>query len=139
MYYTIYASCATSPFSQQQLVDLLKQSRENNERSDITGILLYNRGTFIQLLEGEEQTIKSLYQKIDKDPRHKLMFTLMEGHKDERQFPNWSMAFRDLDSPEIRKLPGFSNFINEPLDSIQYHKDPMAAVELLYMFKDVVN
>lgn len=139
MYYTVYASCASSPFSQQQLVDLLKQARDANEKLDITGILLYNRGTFIQLLEGDEDTVKALYEKIDKDPRHKLIFTLMEGHKSERQFPNWSMAFRDLDSPDIQQLPGFSQFINEPLDSEQYYRDPMAAVELLYMFRDVVR
>jgi hypothetical protein len=139
MYYTVYASCASSPFTKQQLVDLLNQSRENNEKLDITGILLYNRGTFIQMLEGDESSVKNLYKKIDKDPRHKLIFTLMEGHKEERQFPNWSMAFRDLDSPEIQKLPGFSNFINEPLDSTQYYRDPMAALELLYMFRDVVK
>lgn len=139
MYYTVYASCASSPFTQQQLVELLNQSRTNNEKLDITGILLYNRGTFIQLLEGDEDKVKALYAKIDKDPRHKLIFTLMEGHKDERQFPSWSMAFRDLDSPDIQNLPGFNNFINQPLDSVQYNRDPMAAMELLYMFRDVVR
>lgn len=139
MYYTVYASCASAPFNQQQLVDLLQQSRDNNQAKDITGILLYNRGTFIQLLEGDEQVVKDLYAKIDKDPRHKLIFTLMEGHKDERQFPNWSMAFRDLDSPEIKNLPGFNNFINQPLDSEQYYRDPMAAIELLYLFRETVT
>ena len=139
MYYTVYSSCASAPFSQQQLVDLLKQSRENNQAKNITGILLYNRGTFIQMLEGDEADVKTLFQKIDKDPRHKLIFTLMEGHKDERQFPNWSMAFRDLDSPEIRALPGFNHFINQPLDADQFQRDPMTAVELLYLFKEVVT
>jgi len=139
MYYTIYSSCSNQLFTQDDLVDLLKKARANNEMLGVTGILLYSRGTFIQMLEGEKQTVTDLFNTIHKDTRHKLVFTLADGERDNRQFPTWSMAFRDLDSPEIQQLPGFSNFINEGHDSAYYSRDPMAALELLYMFRDVVR
>lgn len=139
IYYQIYSSSATKLFSQQDLIDLLTAARRKNELLDITGLLLFNRGTFIQILEGDEKKVKALYKTIHKDPRHKLVFTLSEGYRQTRQFPSWSMGFRDLDSPEIKQIPGFNNFINEPHNSEYYHRDPMAAMELLYLFKDVVR
>ncbi len=139
MYYTIYSSCTNQLFTQDDLVELLKKARANNEMLGVTGMLLYNRGTFIQMLEGDKNTVVELFNKIHKDSRHKLVFTLAEGEREERQFPSWSMAFKDLDSPEIQSLPGFSNFINEGHDSTYYNSDPLAAIELLYLFRSVVR
>ncbi len=54
----VYLSHATKGFSGQALVDLLKQARENNAKSNVTGILLYDgRGMFMQAIEGKEKKL----------------------------------------------------------------------------------
>lgn len=108
MFYLVYASSATRPFSEADLSDLLETSRENNARLGITGMLLYKDGNFMQVLEGEEETVRALYEKIGTDPRHDGAITLHQSFAQERQFPDWSMGFRNLDSPELRTVPGYS-------------------------------
>ena len=53
MYQLIYLSSATEMFTKEKLLALLEQSRPNNARLGITGILLYSNGNFMQTLEGE--------------------------------------------------------------------------------------
>lgn len=46
----IYTSSAVELFREDELVELLKTSRDNNRRRGITGMLLYNDGNFLQVL-----------------------------------------------------------------------------------------
>ena len=41
------------------ILDLLKMSRDNNARLDVTGLLVYQKRTneFLQILEGEKEVI----------------------------------------------------------------------------------
>jgi hypothetical protein len=43
----IYVSSSVKPFSNEELLELLGKSRENNERLGITGMLVYKGGVFI--------------------------------------------------------------------------------------------
>ncbi|MGZ8187108.1 MAG: BLUF domain-containing protein, partial [Methylobacter sp.] len=72
-----YASTAINEWSPEELLSLLKTCRTNNGAKNITGILLYAKGTFFQVLEGDEATINNLYRVIEKDKRHKDV-TLIE-------------------------------------------------------------
>jgi hypothetical protein len=47
----VYSSSAVKPFSEEELVALLQQSRQNNERLAITGMLLYKDLGFMQVIE----------------------------------------------------------------------------------------
>lgn len=135
MFFLVYASSATRPFSESDLSDLLATSRENNARVGITGMLLYKDGNFMQVLEGEERAVRALYGKIGIDPRHKGEITLVRGFAGGRQFPDWSMGFRDLDSPEARAAPGYSEFLNTSLTGREFSADPTRAQRLLLTFK----
>ena len=44
----VYASAATRPLSPQELADILLIARGKNEDDQITGMLLYRRGHFLQ-------------------------------------------------------------------------------------------
>ena len=48
----IYISSAAKKMDDDDLLDILKTSRENNKKNDISGMLLYDNGSFIQVLEG---------------------------------------------------------------------------------------
>ena len=50
--HVVYVSTASEPMDDEDLAELLAQSRERNARNDITGMLLYKDSRFIQLLEG---------------------------------------------------------------------------------------
>ncbi len=135
MIFAIYASSAVRPFSGDELFDLLARSREHNTRSGLTGMLLYKDGNFMQALEGEESAVDALLAKIARDPRHTGMMKLLRGPRESRQFDGWSMAFRDLDSPEARAVPGYSEFLNTPLTGDKFVSNPDRCQKLLTAFK----
>jgi hypothetical protein len=90
----VYLSTATRLMSDADLMEVLRVSRANNERDDVTGLLLYQGGNFIQLLEGESTAIDTIYARIEKDPRHHSCLRMLDGEAEERLFPDWSMGFR---------------------------------------------
>ncbi len=135
MFYLVYVSSAVRSFSTDDLRALLATSRKNNAELGITGMLLYKEGNFMQVLEGDERTVRALYEKIGVDPRHSGEITLQQGFVDERQFPDWSMGFRDLNSPEIRATQSYSEFLNTPLTGQEFSGDPSRSQKLLLTFK----
>jgi hypothetical protein len=60
---------------------------------------------------------------------------LEEEEVAERSFEDWSMAFRDLDSVDATTTPGYSPFLNSPLNGPELTSDPTAARRLLASFK----
>jgi hypothetical protein len=53
LYCLVYVSIANQEMSDKHLEAMLKKARNKNEKSAITGMLLYRDGFFIQALEGE--------------------------------------------------------------------------------------
>jgi hypothetical protein len=139
LYQMVYTSTATGPFGRAELAELLKGSVRRNTRAGITGLLLYHSGAFIQALEGEKAALVELFEKISHDPRHHHIIRLVQGPIKERNFPNSAMAFRDLDSPELRHLPGYSEFLNTPLNGELLAKDIPTCKRLLLLFKQNVR
>jgi hypothetical protein len=107
MNYMIYVSTSTVDFTETELATMLHQSRERNQNNGITGILLYNRGTFFQLLEGDAEQLKYTFNDIKVDPRHKNIIKLKAGTLLQRNFPEWCMGFTTLVPGSLRNAPGF--------------------------------
>jgi len=121
--------------SKTDLIDLLKGSVQRNSRAGVTGLLLYKAGCLMQALEGEKDTVGALFSKISQDPRHHNVIRLIHEPIERRNFPNSAMAFRDLDSPEIHKLPGYSEFLNTTFDAKLNTLDTPKSQLLLELFK----
>ncbi len=111
--------------TREDLRVLLATSRKNNAELGVTGMLLYKDGNFMQVLEGEEVAVRRLYARIAADPRHGSEITLQEGFSEGRQFPDWSMGFRDLNSPEERATPVYGELLNAPLTGRKFPCDPL--------------
>jgi hypothetical protein len=79
--------------------------------------------------------VRTLYAKIRRDPRHRGLLTLLQGPLAERQFPDWSMGFNDLNTAEALSTPGYSEFLNTPLTGAEFSSDPTRCQRLLMMFK----
>lgn len=135
MFFIIYVSSAIHPFSRPELLDILTKSRLNNAKLNITGMLLYKDGNIIQVLEGEETVVRTLYAKIARDPHHQAIIKLLQGTIEGRQFPEWSMGFNDLNHVDLASIPGYSEFLNTPLTSAEFSLDPTRCQRLLLLFK----
>jgi hypothetical protein len=131
----VYVSSATELFDRTELDDILAVSRRNNAAVGVTGMLLYKDGNLMQVLEGDEQAVRGTYTRISADPRHRGLIVLLDERAEQRDFEDWTMAFRDLESTEVRDVPGYSEFLNTPLDSNELVSDPSAARRLLRTFK----
>ena len=134
LFQLIYLSSATSLFSREDLVTLLVHCRANNERNHLTGMLLYKDGNIMQVLEGEQTAIERVFAAISQDPRHKGIIVLSKGEIPQREFGEWSMGFRDLGDPALRRLQGYSEFLNKSLVAEEFVSNPSAAQRLLRLF-----
>ena len=132
----LYVSSATQLFSEEDIKALLQKSRDNNARLGLTGLLLYKDGNFMQVLEGPDDVVTRLYAKIHTDPRHHGILQLVRQQVQRREFPSWSMGFKNLNDVNLEQMPGYSTFLNEPLNSAGFSADPSRAHTLLAMFRD---
>lgn len=107
MKHIVYISRAVRPLSDQDLEHLLTQSRRDNERHGITGILFYSHGNIAQLFEGEPAIADALFARIAYDGRHSHVQKLIDRPIDSRSFANWSMAFHPLEPAGFAALEGF--------------------------------
>ncbi len=106
----VYISAATVPFGDDDLRDLLEKARANNQRQDISGMLVFHNGAFIQVLEGDGNAVDALYEKIDLDQRHTNTQVLLRNDVSERTFEAWSMGY--LPSKSLSDIPdGFHAFL----------------------------
>ena len=102
----IYTSVASTPFQRRELVDLLQQSRGYNHADEITGLLLHDRGRFLQVIEGSPEAVSNLLERLSRDPRHDQFEVHRDGPTNTRLFPDWSMGLGDLSDPALAFLPG---------------------------------
>ena len=97
-----YLSFATLEFKldpKNEIEKILKIARMNNEKKGITGQLVYRGGIFMQLLEGEQDSVSDLLGRILLDnSRHENVRVVLKQPMIKRVFPDWSMAYRELDN-----------------------------------------
>lgn len=102
----IYTSIATNPFNDDQLRSLLAAARENNQKCSVTGALMHQQGSFLQVLEGPAEAVEPLFQRIGRDRRHQRVMILVRNDIVQPNFPDWSMGFVDVKG-NASLLPGF--------------------------------
>jgi hypothetical protein len=97
----LYISSTTRPMLRIDVETILFTARRFNQKLDITGLLLSSPSHFMQIMEGEEESVRSAYERICKDPRHHAHVILRETHIEERQFGDWTMASHILRDNEL--------------------------------------
>lgn len=93
----VYFSEAADDLSYTDIKEILEVSRTHNAKAEITGLLIYKDGHFLQLLEGTEDKVRVTLERIRHDDRNYKVKVLIEGPTKQRLFPTWSMAFHDGD------------------------------------------
>lgn len=110
MYRMIYFSAAKETTNQDELSRILIHAREWNSNNNVTGILLHIDGDFLQILEGEKEILKPLFERIKNDDRHHRVLLVIEGKIEKRQFPNWAMGYKYTGYVEINKIDSLKSF-----------------------------
>jgi len=106
----IYASAATEEFTPAELDELLSIARTNNEKLGVTGMLLYEKGSFFQILEGVREAVEPLYEKISADKRHSRISKLIFEPIEARSFANWSMGHAAVSMNQLSEIEGLNDF-----------------------------
>lgn len=130
----VYVSRAAMDMDVDSLDEILSTARRNNGTQNVTGMLLHHEGSFIQVLEGQKDTVEKLFRKISEDPRHKDAHVVLRTEVEERAFDRWSMGYKRTkgldDVPE-----GFHHFLQHGYRR-QTEADDAAARKALLSFRD---
>ena len=114
----IYTSRAYHEMTQEELEELLVQSREKNSRLNITGLLVYGNQEFVQLLEGNKDDIFDLFHRIKKDERNYNVVLRWNGIIENRSFNSWSMAFINSDKLDHTINQSYSRYLQDGISSL---------------------
>jgi hypothetical protein len=115
-----------------QLMDI---SVKNNQELNVTGMLLYRDGIFMQLIEGNKDDILRLFGKIVTDSRHNNISTVFSMDGEERVFPHWSMLYKQIESGKDWAL------VNDITNKIKCHSvinesDIKKLIKMFYFYEE---
>ena len=106
---SVYTSAAIQPMPKSKLYKILVDSRVNNKLADVTGLLVYVDGNFLQVLEGEQEVVSALLEKISKDCRHEDVKVVYKTSIENRTFNSWQMAYVSPSPKELATWAGLKN------------------------------
>ena len=130
-----YVSTETQPMLPDDLATLLRHASGRNRALGITGLLLHRDDSFFQVLEGEADNVRQVFESIQRDPRHHRIQVLFEGPVESREFADWRMGFLDLDGIEVDQLPGFSDFLFNQAEPRRFLEELTQAKRLMLLFR----
>ena len=125
-----YLSQATPNFSSIDLIYLLEQCHLNNPKRGLTGLLIFGNDTFLQTIEGEENIVEVLIEKIAKDKRHIKFQILARQSIENRQYSDWAMGFEKLTEKTIAEVPKLKHFMLSDFNP-EYLSSNVSVVESL--------
>ncbi|RVT90386.1 BLUF domain-containing protein [Sphingomonas crocodyli] len=92
-----YISTARPGLSLSDVEAILARSRRNNRQTGITGLLIFDKVRFLQVIEGRLPDIEATFLRIAVDPRHRAVVRLSQRQIDAREFGQWAMASHVVD------------------------------------------
>jgi hypothetical protein len=99
----IYVSRPVGEVTANDIGQILDSSKRNNAESGISGILCFNRGVYLQCLEGSREAVNSTYNRILRDGRHQDTMLLCYQDIVMRNFSQWKMGYVS-DSPQLEEV-----------------------------------
>ena len=90
IYHSHFMAVGAGPSS--ALRSILRASEANNLRDGLTGFLIFDKTSFVQVLEGEQSVVLEAYERISDDPRHAYLTVLDTRWVETRVFEGWAMG-----------------------------------------------
>lgn len=132
----IYASSAVPSLNDADIGGIVESSYQRNVARGITGVLLYSRRRFLQILEGEEPVVAQTLARILADDRHHGIEILAESRIADRTFAGWFVGVGDLDAPDALSWPGYVPFFDEGFEPQSIAARPGPALDILKAFAE---
>ena len=107
----IYVSLAAPDFTEHETLQLLRQARTANRKHDVSGMMLYIGGHFLQVLEGSPAMVDVVSSTLFRDTRQ--MQCIAREPIVEREFPEWTMGFEVVEIAEAASIVG-DRFVKDP-------------------------
>jgi hypothetical protein len=99
-------------------------------------VLLYRSGRFLQVIEGPADILRERMSIIAADPRHLDVHILLQETIDERQFPDWTMAYEPASDVAAEDIPGYRSTFSD-IEAGDDPQESLAALrELIRWFQD---
>ena len=131
--HTIYLSRLVQT-NESELSHIVTRSVVSNTASAITGMLLYADGDVLQVLEGEPAKVAALFERIERDPRHKDLFVVAREPIPYRHFSSWSMGYRKLGAHELETLNDYRDVFKSNTQKLTASARPGVALEVMKSF-----
>lgn len=137
----IYISRATKPVGRRDLDRIERLASENNQALGVTGVLIYARGLFLQLLEGDALTLNALMEsKILPDRKHEDVRVLYRAPAEERLAASWGMNVLKIEDLAFQiSQVRFIEVIDELIDAARGEASESLPARLVYAFERVVS
>ena len=87
----VYRSRAVQPMSPLDLRQLTLAAQTRNRAESVTGLILYDEGSFFQWLEGPAEGVGRIFRSVRNDSRHTDIKVLDDRSAKTRAFPDRSM------------------------------------------------
>ncbi len=101
VYQLIYQSVRTVDLDAKALRGIAAESAVRNAAKGITGVLLMQGDSILQVLEGPEDAVRSVYDTIAQDRRHHGCVILFARQTGRRSFDSWTMGFCEVDEDGV--------------------------------------
>jgi hypothetical protein len=92
MHQIAYISHATGRNTLKELTELCASSSAHNRETEVTGLLLYDGKRFMQVIEGDLASVRTLMGRISADERHNRISYIANHSLSDRQFGSWALA-----------------------------------------------
>ena len=96
-----------------ELQDIWINSLEDNQGADISGVLYFDGGFILQLLEGDDHQISSLFNRIKRDKRHRNIRVLARNYLASSTLRKAGMKFVDVSRSEALRAKLQYDSLNE--------------------------
>ena len=113
LYHLVYASAAAPGFGLADLDAILTVAREHNGRHDVSGMLLFQGESFLQVLEGRIDVLDPLMERIRTDPRHTRAVILLREPIGRRSFSDWTMGYAEVSFGDLGDAAGLNEFFRD--------------------------
>jgi hypothetical protein len=93
----VYRSITTAPSGRaaDDIPGIVQDALARNGLEGITGLLYCEDDSFLQVIEGHDDSIDELLDRLEADKRHRGLRILTDREIAEREFGDWTMAYRD--------------------------------------------
>lgn len=135
MHLIVYTSKIADIDKTEKIVsEIVETAKTYNSKHNITGVLLFENGYFLQAIEGSKDELEKLYTSIENDNRHKELTRLIFKEIDHSSFDKWSMEAFKIENSHL-----FDPKLIGTIQKIYDHEFDLDSKVLIDFIKKVID